>query len=80
MLTDRLILYRIYIYATSMYSVLIKYCVFKISIYITDSIFLDVSVRTHARQVEHQRCSRTGRVQKFFLGKTQYLMNTLYIE
>ena len=25
---------------------------------------LDISVCTHARQVEHQRCSRTGRVQK----------------
>ena len=25
---------------------------------------LDVNVCTHAGQVEHQRCSRTGRVQK----------------
>ena len=26
---------------------------------------LGVSVCTHTRQVEHQRCSRTGRVQKY---------------
>ena len=34
---------------------------------------------THTRQVEHQRCSRTGRVQKNH-KKTQYLMNTLYLD
>ena len=41
---------------------------------------LGVSVCTHTREVEHQRCSRTGRVQKIqnFKEKTQYLMNTLY--
>ena len=43
---------------------------------------LGVSVCTHNnRQVEHQRCSRTGRVQKNhqILRKTQYFMNTLYL-
>ena len=37
---------------------------------------------TNKRQVEHQPCSRTGRVQKNhnFKEKTQYLMNTLYIK
>ena len=37
---------------------------------------------TKAGQVEHQRCSRTGRVQKNhkFKENTQYLMNTLYLE
>ena len=41
---------------------------------------LGVSVCTHTRQVENQRCNRTGRVQKnHFKEKTQYLMNTLYI-
>ena len=46
--------------------VFFKYCVFsKILIYIFRTLFsLDVSVCTHTRQVEHQRCSRTGRVQK----------------
>ena len=41
--------------------------------------FLGVSMCTHTRQVENQRCSRTGRVQKNpnFKEKTQYLMNTL---
>ena len=34
--------------------------------YIFRTLFsLGVSVCTHARQVEHQRCSRTGRVQKY---------------
>ena len=47
------------------YRVFIKYCVFsKILIYFPDSVFSHVSMCTHARQVEHQRCSRTGRVQK----------------
>ena len=60
----------------------IKYCVFK---YIPDSVLsrfpLGVSVCTHIRQVEHQRCTRTGRVQKNhkIKEKTQYLMNTLYL-
>ena len=42
---------------------------------------LGVSVCTHTRQVENQRCSRIGRFQKNhkILGKTQYLMNTRYI-
>ena len=42
--------------------------------------FPSVSVCTHCRQVEHQRCSRTGRVQKksqHFKEKIKYLMNTL---
>ena len=43
--------------------------------------YFGVSVCTHIRQVEHQRCSRTGRVQEnhIFKEKTQYLINTLYI-
>ena len=42
---------------------------------------LGVSVCTHTRQLEHQRCSRTGRVQKNhkIRKKTQYLKNTLYL-
>ena len=61
-----------------MYRVFIKYCVFSEDFKnIPDSglslFSLGVSMCTHTRQVEHQRCSRTGRVQK----KTQYLMNTL---
>ena len=42
---------------------------------------LGVSVCTHTKQVEHQRCRRTGRVRisQHFKGKTQYLMNTLYL-
>ena len=59
--------------------VFIKYCVFsKILKYIPDSgLFLfSLSVCAHTRQVEHTRCSRTGRVQNF-KEKTQYLMNTL---
>ena len=42
---------------------------------------LGVSVCKHTRQVVHQRCSRTDRVQKnhkIFRNK-QYLMNALYI-
>ena len=52
------------------YRVFIKYCVFfsKILKYIPDSGLsrfpVGVSVCTHTRQVEHQRCSRAGRVQK----------------
>ena len=44
-------------------------------------VFLGVSVCTHTRQVEHQHCSGTGRVQKNhkIWKKTQYLMNTLYM-
>ena len=35
---------------------------------------------THTRQVEHQRCSKAGRVQKIskFEGKNTKLMNNLY--
>ena len=65
------------------YMVLIKYCVFfKILKYSGPwhlSVFpLGVSVCTHTRQVEHQRCSRTGRVQKthHILRKNRYLMNS----
>ena len=42
---------------------------------------LGVSVCKHSRQVEHQRCSRNGIVQKnhkILWKKPQYLMNTLY--
>ena len=53
------------------YRVFIKYCVFVqrfqnilnsgLSLFI-----LGVSVCTHTRQVEHQRCRGTARVQKYF--------------
>ena len=47
--------------------------------YIFRTLFsLGVSVCTHARHVEHQRCNRSGTVQKIFKEKTQYLMDTLY--
>ena len=51
------------------YRVFIKYCVFFENFKIFPdsglSLFsLAVSVCTHTRQVEHQRCSRTDRVQK----------------
>ena len=55
----------------TMYRVFIKYCVFFEDFQIFRSLaflcFPLVSrqfVYTHTRQVEHQRCSRTGRVQK----------------
>ena len=45
------------------YRVFIKYCVFLEDFKIFRTLFsLGVSVCTHTRQVEHQRCSRTGRV------------------
>ena len=48
------------------YRVFIKYCVFYEDFKIFRSLFsLGASVCTHTRQVEHQRCSRTGRVQKY---------------
>ena len=35
------------------------------TLYVFRTLFsLDVSVCTHTSQVEHQRCSRTGRVEK----------------
>ena len=43
---------------------------------------LGISVCTHTKQVENQRCNRTGRVRKnhkILRKKTQYLMNTLYV-
>ena len=51
------------------YRLFMKYCVFfRFFENILDSglslFSLCVSVCTHSRQVEHQRCSRTGRVQK----------------
>ena len=52
----------------SLYRVFIKYCLSLLS--------LGVSVRTHTRHVKHQRCSRTGRVQKNqnkILRKKQYI-------
>ena len=56
------------IYSFITYRVLIIYCVFQIFKNIPDPgfslFFLGVSVCTHTRQVENQRCSRTGRVQK----------------
>ena len=64
------------------YRVFIKYCVFLEDFKIFRTLFSlgGVSVCTHTRQVEHQRCSRTFRVQKNpkILRKTQYLMNTLH--
>ena len=51
-----------------LYRVFIKYCVFskvlKYSRLLPFSVCLGVSVCTPIRQVKHQRCSRTGRVQK----------------
>ena len=48
-----------------MYRVFIKYCVFSKLFEIFRTLFsLGVSVCTLTRQVEHQRCNRTGRVQK----------------
>ena len=47
------------------YRVFIKYCVFSEFLEIFWTLYsLGVSVCTHTRQVENQRCSRTGRVQK----------------
>ena len=47
------------------YRVLIKDCVFSGDFKIFLTLFsLSVSVCTHTRQVENQRCSRTDRVQK----------------
>ena len=50
------------------YMVSIQYCVFwkilKYSGLLPFSVSPGVSVRKHTRQVEHQHCSRTGRVQK----------------
>ena len=53
----------------TLYRVFIKYCVFFVRLEnIPDSglslFSLCVSVCTPTRQVKHQRCSRTGRVQK----------------
>ena len=51
--------------ANSSYRVFIKYCVFSEFLKIFRTLFsLGVSVCTHTRQVENQRCSRTGRVEK----------------
>ena len=48
-----------------LYRVFIKYCVFSELFKIFRTLFsLGVSDCTHTRQVENQRCSRTGRVQK----------------
>ena len=62
-----------------LYRVFIRYCFFKILKYsglLPFLCFSSVSVCTHARQVEHQRCSRTGRVKK----NHKILRNTLFIE
>ena len=66
------------------YRVFIKYCVFsKILRYIPYSGLSrfppGVSVCTPARQLEHQRCTRTCRVQKYhnILRKKKYLMQEL---
>ena len=67
---------------SSRYRVFIRYCVFSEFLKIFRTLFsLGVSVCTNTRQVEIQRCSRTGRVQKNqtkIKEKTQYLINTLY--
>ena len=68
--------------AVTIYSVFIKYCVFSEDIKIfPDSCLplfsLGVSVCTHARQVEHQRYSRTGRVQKILKNLRK---NTIFNE
>ena len=69
-----------------MYRVFIKYCDFSKDFIIIRTLallcFPLVCVYTYQAEVEHQRCSRTGRAQKksqHFKEKTQYLMNTLYI-
>ena len=50
---------------SSSYRVFIKYCVFFEDFKIFRILFFSVvSVCTHTRQVENQRCCRTGRVQK----------------
>ena len=46
------------------YRVFIKYCVFSKIFKYSGLCFPSVSVCTHTSQVEHQCCSRTGRVQK----------------
>ena len=47
------------------YRVFIRYCVFYEFLKIFRTLFsLCVSVYTHTRQVEHQRCNRADRVQK----------------
>ena len=52
-------------YIHNIQDVFVKYCVFSEDFKIFLSLFsLGVSVCTHTRQVEHQRCSRTFRVQK----------------
>ena len=56
------------------YRMFIKYCVFfqifwNIPISCLSLFSFGVSVSTHTRQVKHQRCSRTGRVQKNFKEK-----------
>ena len=58
-----------FFYNTGYYRVFIKYCVF--FEYLKYSVLLPFSVFprwqcVHTRQVEHQRCSRTGRVQKIY--------------
>ena len=64
-----------------LYRVFIKYCVFSKDIRILRTLvflcFFGVSVYTQTRQVEHQCCSRTGRIQKIhkILRK-----NTIFIE
>ena len=62
-----------------LYRVFIKYCVFFSEDFeIILSLFsLCVNMCTPTRQVEHQRCSRTGRVQK----KSQHFKkNTIFNE
>ena len=60
-----------------MYRVYIKYCVFSEFLKIFRALFFfGVNVCTHTRQVEHQRCSSTGRVQK---NKKKIRENTIFM-
>ena len=59
------LLCRFYCACVFLYRVFIKYCVFSEDFKIFRTLFsLGVGVCTPTRQVEHQRCSRTGRFQK----------------
>ena len=54
---------------------------FRIFKNIPNSVFPQCQcVCTHTRQVENQRCSRTGRVQKNHKILRKFLMNTLYVK
>ena len=60
------------------YRVFIKYCFFSKDFRIFRTLFsLGVSVNTQTRQVKHQHCRRTGRVQK---GHKILRKNTIFNE